>query len=113
MKLSNLISRMALATAALAFVFVIPAGAQTGATIHQRRENQQDRIAQGVRSGSLTAGETARLESREANLNRTIAADRRGDDGHLTPGERASINRRQNRLSRSIYRDKHNAAHQR
>ena len=27
-------------------------------TINQRRENQQDRIAQGVKSGQLTAGET-------------------------------------------------------
>jgi len=56
MKITNLITRTALATAALAFAFAIPAGAQT---IRQRQENQQDRIAQGVRSGSLTAGETA------------------------------------------------------
>jgi hypothetical protein len=73
--------------------------------------NQQDRIANGVKNGSLTPRETAHLENREANLNRTIAADRRGDDGHLTAGEKASINQRQNRISRGIYRDKHNAAH--
>ena len=44
-------------------------------TIAARRENQQDRIAQGVASGQLTAKETARIENREANLNRTIRAD--------------------------------------
>ena len=107
MKLSKIVPRLALAAAAL--TFVMSAGAQT---IPQRKENQQDRIANGVKNGSLTPRETEHLENREANLNHTIAADRRGDDGHLTPGEKASINRRQNRISRGIYRDKHNAARQ-
>ena len=44
--------------------------------IWDRRENQQDRIAQGVRSGQLTARETGRLENKEANLNREIRNDR-------------------------------------
>ena len=30
--------------------------------INQRKVDQQDRIAQGVKSGQLTAGETSRLE---------------------------------------------------
>jgi hypothetical protein len=80
--------------------------------INQRRENQQDRIAQGVRSGQLTAGETSRLESREARLNHEVRADRYAHDGHLTAPERRQVNRQQNRLSRSIYRDKHNDARQ-
>ena len=77
-------------------------------TINQRRENQQDRIAQGVKSGQLTAGETARLETREAHVNREIKDDREDHNGHLTPAEKRQVNRQQNRLSRSIYRDKHN-----
>ena len=80
--------------------------------IWNRRENQLDRIAQGVRSGQLTARETGRLENKEANLNREIRNDRRNDNGHLTGGERAQINRQQNRLSGDIYRDKHNAYRQ-
>ena len=44
-----------------------PAAAPTPAakakpTVAQRKENQQDRIAQGVKSGQLTAGETSKLE---------------------------------------------------
>jgi hypothetical protein len=39
------------------------------ATINQRKENQQDRIANGVASGQLTAGETANLEKKESDLN--------------------------------------------
>ncbi len=81
-------------------------------TVNQRRENQQDRIAQGVKSGQLTAHETASLESKEAHLNHQIRNDRRDDNGHLTAGERNRINHEQNHLSRDIYRDKHNAARQ-
>ena len=77
-------------------------------TINQRRENQQDRIAQGIQSGSLTAGEAARLETKEARLNRQIHDDREDHNGHLTKAERAQINRQQNKLSRQIYRAKHN-----
>ena len=80
--------------------------------IGQRKENQQDRIAQGVGSGQLTAGETARLEQREARLNREVRADRRANGGRLTAQERRQVNRQQNRLSRQIYRDKHNQRRQ-
>ena len=31
--------------------------------IDQRKENQQDRIANGIKSGRLTAGETSKLEN--------------------------------------------------
>ena len=84
--------------------------AQDNRTINQRRENQQDRIAQGVRSGRLSPRETAHLETREAHLNHEIRNDRREHDGRLTAGERERINRQQNRLSKSIYRDKHDGA---
>jgi hypothetical protein len=83
--------------------------AQTSATINQRKDYQQDRIAQGIRSGELTAGETRNLESREASVNREEYFMRRADDGHLTAGDRAALTCRQNRVSGSIYRDKHNA----
>ena len=36
--------------------------------VGQRQRNQQERIAQGVKSGQLTAGETAHLEGREAAI---------------------------------------------
>jgi len=83
-------------------------GSMNAQIVNQRRENQQDRIAQGVNSGQLTAGETARLEGKEARLNHEIRDDRSDHNGHLTPAERAQVNRQQNRVSRRIYRDKHN-----
>ncbi len=79
----------------------------------QRREvHQQKRIAQGVKSGQLTPGETAKLEHKEAKLNREIRNDRQENGGKLTPKERRQINHQQNKLSRQIYRDKHNARQQ-
>ncbi len=80
--------------------------------VDQRRENQQDRIANGVQSGQLTAGETRNLEGREANLNNEIKDDRQANGGRLTQAERQQVNRQQNHISRSIYQDKHNAATQ-
>jgi hypothetical protein len=78
-------------------------------SIAQRKDNQQDRIAQGVQSGQLTAGETERLETSEANLNKEERNMRSADDGHLTAADRAKVNNQQNRLSNRIYDDKHNA----
>jgi hypothetical protein len=80
--------------------------------IPQRKENQQDRIAQGVKSGSLTPHETANLENKEAGLNKEIRNDRKQNGGNLTNKEKAQVNRQQNRLSKDIYKDKHNAARQ-
>jgi predicted transglutaminase-like cysteine proteinase len=76
--------------------------------VGQRRENQQDRVAQGIKSGQMTAGEAARTENREQGINRQIHADRQANDGRLTGQERRQVNREQNRTSRQIYRQKHN-----
>ena len=78
--------------------------------VNGRRFDQQGRIAQGVASGQMTAGETKNVESREANLNGTIRNDRAANGGTLTPQERQNVNQRQNNISNSIYNDKHNAA---
>lgn len=93
--------------AAFAFgILLLSTPAQAG-PICRREARQQLRIAQGVASGQLTPHETARLERREAGLNREIHAMRQVNGGPLTPAERALVNRQQNRLSRQIYRQKH------
>jgi len=74
--------------------------------INARKVRQQQRIAQGVRSGQLTPAETRRLERQQAR----IKADKlqAKADGNVTPQERARLTHEQNRASRSIYRLKHN-----
>lgn len=81
--------------------------------INQRKENQQDRIAQGVKSGQLTSGETSHLEKQESAINKEEHNMRAQDNGHLTKQDRKTLHRQQNQESRRIYRDKHNARHQR
>lgn len=74
----------------------------------RRQKRQQERIAQGVKSGELTPKETAKLERKEARLHKQIVKDRK-DGGGLTPKERAKIDAKQDKLSREIYKEKHDA----
>ena len=80
MKITRIFQSMAIVAAAL--TFVLSASAQ--GRIEQRKDNQQARIANGIKNGSLTAGESARLEGREAGLNRQIHNERAANGGHLT-----------------------------
>jgi hypothetical protein len=73
-----------------------------------REAYQQARIAQGVRSGQLTPGETAHLEHKEGQINREVRSDRAANGGRLTQQERAQVNHQQNAASKQIYQDKHN-----
>jgi hypothetical protein len=98
-------------TSFAASILAAGACAQTS-EVGKRAENQQDRIGQGVRSGQLTAGETANLEKKEAAVNQEVRTDRALNGGHLTPQEKGIVNRQQNNLSKQIYQDKHNAATQ-
>src|SRR5437588_5157230 len=106
-------TRMVLCSTALA-ALMLPAMAQNSnttnppTTINQRKENQQDRIANGVQNGQLTAGETANLEKKESALNKEENRMKKRDDGNLTTADKTRLTRQQNRLSRNIYRDKHN-----
>src|SRR5467141_5308285 len=100
-------------TAAMAGL-MLPAVAQTApaaapATINQRKENQQDRIANGIQSGQLTAGEAGKLEKKESEVNQEERDMRKLDNGHLTAADRATLNQQQNKLSKSIYNQKHDA----
>ncbi len=101
------------------FLTLVGAGIIMGVTgiaiaqeVPQRKENQQDRIANGVKNGSLTPHETGKLEGKEGAINRETRRDRTQNGGHLTGKERAKVNHQQNKVSRDIYHDKHNAAHQ-
>ena len=97
-------------TAVLASALVIAPAALGAQDIHQRKVDQQDRIANGVKSRQLTAGETSHLEHQEAGINREERGMRAQDNGHLTSQDRKTLQKQQNQESRRIYRDKHNGA---
>ncbi len=72
----------------------------------QRNVNQEARIEQGLRSGSLDGKEAAHLERGQAHVDRKEA--RAGADGRVGPYEQHSIQRTESRQSRNIFRKKHN-----
>ena len=73
----------------------------------QRNINQQQRIENGVKSGSLTNREVARLERGQSRVARKEA--RAGADGHVGAAEQARVQRTENRQSKRIYSQKHDA----
>ena len=74
--------------------------------VNAREENQQQRIGNGVKNGTLNSKQTAHLENRETNVQNREKADMAKNNGHLTKGEQKGINRQQNRISKSIAKDK-------
>jgi hypothetical protein len=81
-----------------------PAMSRVGA----RANNQQARIANGVKSGQMTPGETAHVEKNEQHINQQVHADREANDGKLTPAEKKQVNHEQNKTSKQIHHDKTN-----
>jgi hypothetical protein len=115
MKLANLLVAAALVLVPAMAPAVIFAQAPqtttpvTGKAINERKTDQQDRIAQGVKSGQLTAGETAHLEHQEASINKEESGMRAQDNGHLTKTDKSTLTKQQNQESRRIHGDKHNS----
>ena len=75
--------------------------------VGQRRQNQQNRIANGVRNGSLTAGQTAKLENKQQGINREVSGMRQANGGKLTNTDKKAVNQQQNKASKQIYNKKH------
>lgn len=77
-------------------------------TVDQRHYDQQRRIDQGLRSGSMTPGEAHRVERQQRSIDRQEARMRYRNGGHLNGYDRALLQHREDRASRHIYRAKHN-----
>lgn len=75
--------------------------------VNARTNNQQNRIANGVANGTMTKGQAARDEARDANIAQRESADEAKHNGHLTKKEQTNLNRAENRNSRKIYNQKH------
>ena len=103
--------RKPVAAALLTLAFAaVPVWAQSSTDtprIDKREANQAERIEQGMNSGALTPGETARLDRGQARVQADEAAAKA--DGKVTKRERVALTRAQNHQSRKIHRLKHNA----
>lgn len=74
--------------------------AQTTAGTVQRDLNQQTRIDNGLKDGSLSTNEAARLEKEQSQIDRLQAKDLR--NGKLSPKERAQLRIAQDKASHDI-----------
>ena len=79
----------------------------TAASTTQRDVNQQTRIEAGLKDGSLSTKEAAKLEKEESHVERLQAKDLK--DGKLSGAARAQLNAAQNKVSGDIAADRHNA----
>ena len=94
--------RTLLALAALATVAAAPLAAQAAPwqSVNQRQANLEQRINQGVRSGSLSRSEATRLRGEFRSISRLEASYRRSNG--LSMRERADLDARFDRLSRQV-----------
>ena len=77
--------------------------------VYQRQANQEQRIDQGVASGSLTQREANRLERGQQHVDNM--ENRAKADGVVTRGERARLHQAQDVQSARIHRQKHDRQH--
>jgi hypothetical protein len=75
--------------------------------INRREQNQQNRIANGIKNDKLTPRQTARLERGEQRLQNNEKKDMAKDNGHLTKQDQRQLNREANHMSKRIHKDKH------
>ena len=102
-----MMTRSAIAVA-LSLAGVCAFAQTTAASTTQRDVNQQTRIENGLKDGSLNTKEAAKLEREESHVDRLQAKDLK--DGKLSTAERAQLTAAQNKVSGDIAADKHNAA---
>src|SRR5262249_10196950 len=92
----------------VAGLFSLAATAQTTGSEVQRDVNQQQRIEQGLKSGSLNTREASSVEKGEARSEKMEANPEK--DGKLWPAEKGRIQRAQNQENPDINRMENNAA---
>jgi hypothetical protein len=77
----------------------------SGNGIGRKHWNQERRIEQGLRDGSLTRQEYWRLKREQQRIQ--ALENWAWRDGYLTPSERHQLRRAQRSAGRHIYRDRH------
>jgi hypothetical protein len=76
--------------------------------VDNREANQQQRVANGLRTGQETSGEAARANRSQARVDQQVHNDRTANGGALNAQQRQQVNREQNRNSQQVYNQKHN-----
>jgi len=76
--------------------------------VDNREANQQQRTANGLRSGQMTSGEAARTNQNQAKVAQQVHNDRTANGGPLNAQQKKQVNNEQNKNSKQIHNEKHN-----
>jgi hypothetical protein len=76
--------------------------------VDNREANQQQRTAEGLRSGQETSREAGRTNYNQSRVDQQVHNDRTSNGGAINPQQRQQVNRQQNRDSRQVSNQKHN-----
>jgi hypothetical protein len=79
--------------------------------VNDRLENQQDRIATGIKDDKLTDAQVAHLETQKSGIDKEEAGMRAQDNGKLTAADKKLLNKQLNEESRRIKRDERRTTH--
>jgi hypothetical protein len=74
--------------------------------VNHREQNLDNRINQGLSSGTLTTQQAGALDQKVQNIQQQEAKDMASDNGHLTKPEQRQLNHEENQVSREIRKDK-------
>ncbi|HEX4421222.1 MAG TPA: hypothetical protein VH165_25080 [Kofleriaceae bacterium] len=77
------------------------------AEVNDRLANQNQRVNNGVRNGTMTPGQASQVHREDHAIRNEERADAAMHGGHITKPEQRQINHQENQVSGQIYRDKH------
>ena len=77
------------------------------AEVNQRLKNQNKRINQGVKKGTLTPAEAAQLKTEDKQIRQEEKIMASTDGGHITKADQKALNQQENVVSKQIYQEKH------
>jgi hypothetical protein len=77
------------------------------AEVNKRLANQNSRINQGLKNGTLTKSEAARLHKKDRQIRQEERDMASQNGGHITKQEQRTLNAQENKVSGQIYDEKH------
>ena len=77
------------------------------AEVNKRLSNQNSRINQGVKNGTLSKSQAAQLHKEDRQIRQEERDMASQNGGHITKQEQRTLNQQENKVSKQIYDEKH------
>ena len=77
------------------------------AEVNKRLSNQNKRIDQGVKNGTLNKSQASQLHKEDRQIRQEERDMASQNGGHITKQEQRTLNQQENQVSKQIYDEKH------